>query len=54
VLSQYVGQGVEELEPEKLGALVALKYGSAHEAALGSVGAIRDSFVGFQKYLYQT
>ena len=55
VLSQYVDQGVEELEQEKLGALVALKYGSAHEAeaALGSVGAIRDSFVGFQRYLYE-
>jgi hypothetical protein len=56
VLSQYVSQGVEELDQEKLGALVALKYGSAHEAeaALGSVGAIRDSFVGFQRYLYET
>ena len=55
VLGHYVDQGVEQLDQEKLGALVELKYGSAHEAeaALGSVGAIRDSFVGFQRYLYQ-
>ncbi|HWG06699.1 MAG TPA: type I restriction-modification enzyme R subunit C-terminal domain-containing protein, partial [Beijerinckiaceae bacterium] len=55
VLSQYVSQGVEELDQEKLGALIALKYGTASEAAaaLGGVAAIRDTFVGFQRYLYE-
>jgi hypothetical protein len=56
VLAQYVSQGVEELDQEKLGALIALKYGSTHEAAatLGGVPVIRDTFVGFQRYLYET
>jgi type I restriction enzyme, R subunit len=55
VLAQYVSQGVEELGQDKLGALISLKYGSAHEAAmtLGGVPVIRDTFVGFQKYLYE-
>jgi type I restriction enzyme R subunit len=55
VLSQYVSQGVEELDQEKLSALIALKYGSAHEAAatLGGAPLIRDTFVGFQQYLYE-
>jgi len=56
VLAQYVSQGVEELEQEKLGALIALKYGSATEAAakLGGAATIRDAFVGFQRHLYET
>jgi type I restriction enzyme, R subunit len=56
VLAQYVSQGVEELDQEKLGALIALKYGSTHEAAatLGGVPVIRDTFVGFQRYLYES
>ncbi len=43
-------------DQEKLGALIALKYGSTHEAAasLGGVPVIRDTFVGFQRYLYET
>lgn len=55
VLAQYVSQGVEELDQEKLGALIALKYGSTHEAAakLGGAPVIRDTFVGFQRYLYE-
>jgi len=56
VLAQYVSQGVEELDQDKLGTLIALKYGSAHEAVetLGSVAVIQDTFVGFQRYLYET
>ncbi len=56
VLAQYVSQGVEELEQEKLGPLIALKYGSATEAAakLGGAATIRDAFVGFQRHLYET
>jgi type I restriction enzyme, R subunit len=55
VLVQYVRQGVEELEQEKLGALIALKYCSTTEAAarLGGAAAIRDAFIGFQRHLYE-
>lgn len=56
VLAQYVSQDDEELDQEKLGALIALKYGSTTEAAatLGGAAAIRDAFVGFQRHLYET
>lgn len=55
VLSQYVTQGVEELDQEKLGKLLELKYHSINDAAaaLGGVPVIRDTFVGFQQYLYE-
>lgn len=55
VLAQYVREGDEELDQDKLGALVQLKYGSTNEAAakLGGVAAIREAFVGFQRYLYE-
>ena len=54
VLGQYVKQGVGELEQEKLGSLIALKYHTVNEASeqLGGISAIRDTFVGFQKLLY--
>jgi type I restriction enzyme, R subunit len=55
VLAQYVREGVEELDQEKLSPLLQLKY-SAIADALGDLGTaeqIRDVFVGFQKYLYQ-
>lgn len=55
VLQQYINRGVEELEQEKLGMLLELKYHSLADAMdeLGSAEAIRGMFVGFQKYLYQ-
>jgi type I restriction enzyme R subunit len=55
VLAQYVKQGVEELDRDKLGSLLDLKYGSIQDALdkLGAVGVISDAFVGFQQYLYQ-
>jgi type I restriction enzyme R subunit len=54
VLSQYVKSGDEELDQEKLPKLLELKYHSISDAAslLGGVESIRESFVGFQKYLY--
>jgi type I restriction enzyme R subunit len=54
VLAQYVSQGPEELDREKLGALLDLKYGSIEDAiaALGNTQVISDTFVGFQQYLY--
>jgi type I restriction enzyme R subunit len=55
VLGQYVKQGVGELDQEKLGSLIALKYHTVNEAAeqLGGVPKIRESFVGFQRHLYE-
>ena len=55
VLGQYERQGVEELDQEKLGALLSLKYHSVNDAAakLGGAPAIREAFVGFQRYLYE-
>lgn len=55
VLQQYVSQGVEELDQEKLAPLVELKYHSIADAAseVGSVTVIRDAFIGFQQYLYE-
>jgi type I restriction enzyme R subunit len=54
VLAQYVKQGVGELDQDKLGALIQLKYHTIDDAAaeLGSVQTIRETFVGFQRYLY--
>jgi type I restriction enzyme R subunit len=55
VLAQYINQGVEELDQAKLGHLLELKYHTVGEAAekLGGVPVIRDTFVGFQQYLYR-
>lgn len=55
VLGQYVKQGVSELDQDKLGNLITLKYHTVNEAAeqLGGVAKIRDSFVGFQRHLYE-
>jgi type I restriction enzyme R subunit len=54
VLGQYIKQGVGELDQEKLGALLQLKYHTIDDAAsqLGSVPLIRDTFLGFQQHLY--
>jgi len=56
VLAQYVTQGVEELDTDKLTPLLRLKYHNAISDAvadLGGTGQIRTMFTGFQKYLYQ-
>lgn len=54
VLGQYVTEGIDELYQEKLGALIALQYGSVNDAvrAIGSVDNIREAFVGFQRHLF--
>lgn len=54
VLGQYVAQGVGELDQEKLGPLLELKYHTIDDAArqLGSAPVIRDAFLGFQQHLY--
>lgn len=56
VLGHYVGEGVDELDQEKLAPLLNLKYsGSISDAVadLGKPEEINKTFVGFQKYLYQ-
>lgn len=55
VLDQYVSTGVSELDDEKLGDLLVLKYKALHDAKekLGDIGSIRDTFIKFQKHLYE-
>lgn len=56
VLAQYINEGVDELDSEKLSPLLKLRYNNAIADAvadLGDVAQIRNVFVGFQKYLYQ-
>lgn len=54
VLNKYIETGVEELDQEKLPGLLELKYQSIADAAeeLGGVDKIKNTFIGFQKYLY--
>jgi type I restriction enzyme, R subunit len=55
VLAQYVKQGVDELDAEKLVPLLKLKYQNALADAfleLGEPTQVRNVFVGFQKHLY--
>jgi type I restriction enzyme R subunit len=56
VLDKYVEDGVGELSSSKMKSLINLKYSTIDDAAdaLGSVQVIRETFVGFQQYLYQT
>lgn len=55
VLSKYIETGVEELDQEKLPALLTNKYQSLEDAIniLGNVENIRRTFIEFQKYLYE-
>jgi type I restriction enzyme, R subunit len=54
VLSQYIKEGVGELDEDKMPDLLELKYGTLSDAAaeLGGVAAIRSAFIGFQRHLY--
>ena len=54
VLSKYIETGVEELDQEKLPDLLMLKYHALTDASemLGGVDRIRQTFTGFQKFLY--
>ena len=56
VLAQYVKVGVDELGQEKLSPLLKLKYNNAIADAIADLGQpdqIKNTFSGFQKYLYQ-
>lgn len=54
ILGSYVDDGVETLDTTKLADLLVLKYGGLHDAErqLGHMPQIRETFVGFQEYLY--
>ena len=55
VLAQYVNQGVDELEVEKLSPLLKLKYKNAIADAfkeLGKPHEVRRMFIEFQRHLY--
>lgn len=54
VLSQYVRQGIDELDREKLSPLLRLRYRALPDAfaELGKPDQVRKVFVGFQRYLY--
>ncbi len=56
VLDQYVAEGVGELDGHKLPDLIELKYSTPHDAIsqLGPIDDIRETFLGFQKILYDT
>ena len=56
VLAQYVNEGVDELDEGKLSPLLKLKYNNAIADAVADLGQpehIKNTFSGFQKYLYQ-
>ena len=55
ILTQYVRDGVDELDDKKLPELLELKYKSISDAKgiLGNIRSIRDTFIGFQEYLYK-
>ncbi|MHB8125298.1 MAG: type I restriction-modification enzyme R subunit C-terminal domain-containing protein [Desulfitobacteriaceae bacterium] len=55
VLAKYIETGVEELDQEKLPSLLELKYHSITDAVeeLGGVDSIQNTFIAFQKYLYE-
>ena len=55
VLDQYVKEGVNELDMEKLSPLLHLKYRSIADAKneLGGIKKIKATFIGFQQHLYR-
>jgi type I restriction enzyme R subunit len=54
VLNKYVSSGVYELDENKLTPLLILKYKALPDAKreLGDIASIRNTFIGFQAYLY--
>ena len=54
LISAYIKSGVEELDSDKLDNLLGLKFGSVPDGvlALGGVKQAKDTFLGFQRYLY--
>ncbi len=55
ILDKYVEDGVHELATSKMRSLIELKYQTIEDAMaqFGSPARIRETFVGFQKFLYE-
>jgi restriction endonuclease S subunit len=55
VLDQYVTQGVDQLDADKLTPLLKLRYNALNDAMaeLGDAVQVRQAFVGMQRYLYK-
>jgi len=55
VLNQYVDNGVKELDDKRLKDLLLSKYNELEDAKnkIGDIKTIRNTFIGFQKYLYE-
>jgi type I restriction enzyme R subunit len=55
VLEQYVDNGIKELDDKRLKDLLLAKYNEIEDAKnkIGDIKTIRDTFIGFQKYLYE-
>lgn len=55
VLSQYVENGINELDDARLKDLLIVKYNALDDAkkSIGEIKTIRETFIGFQKYLYE-
>ncbi len=57
VLAQYIEEGVGELDDQKLPNLLELKYKSTSDGIIklgGNSRSIRQNFIDFQKYLYES
>ena len=57
VLAHYIEVGVDELDQDKLTPLLRLKYPNSISDAIADLGDpedIANTFIGFQKYLYQS
>ena len=56
ILNKYIEAGVTELSFEKLPVLLQMKFGSVNEGIneLGSIENVRETFLTFQRYLYQS
>ena len=54
ILEKYIVDGVQELAAKKMRSLIELKYNTISDAAaeFGSTAVIRETFIGFQKHLY--
>ncbi len=54
ILDRYVQDGVHELAQDKMRSLIELKYNTIADASaeVGPPVVIRETFIGFQKYLY--
>lgn len=55
VLKQYVDNGIKELDDKRLKDLLLAKYNELEDAKnkIGDIKTIRNTFIDFQKYLYE-